>query len=181
MADNTIGVSDLLGPAPDTVTLLDGSTAPLPPATPDQPDRMTAMRTNAMGEIARLKGDESFRRLLLQGDPHALAKVQQLDRIIKTPTGTFYGGQQTPAEVAQHQDAWRSNSDVGAILGADVEQQLAAGQPISESEHRAAQARLAELKSDKEWVKKYFDGNVRCRAEFQTLHRMLQLPIAESK
>jgi hypothetical protein len=178
MTDTPIGASALGLDAtpPDTVTLLDGSTVPLPASTPEQP-AIGVLRQQAMGRIAELKGNEEFRKLLLSGNAEALAEVARLDRIIKTPTGTFVGGQQTPAQVEQHQTAWRDNADVGAIYGAAVEQQFRDGQPISEQEHRAAQARLAERKSDREFVKRYFDGGVKERAEMQLLHRMLQLPV----
>jgi hypothetical protein len=173
--------SDLLGGA-DTPTaeMLDGTKVPLPAATPDQP-AIGVLRQQAMGEIARLKGSEEFRKLLLAGDANALNEVKRLERIVKTPTGTFYGDQQTPAQVDQHQEAWRNNADIGVIFGADVEQQLNTNGAISESEHRQAQAMLAELKSDRAFLKLYFDGNVRARAEFQLLHRMLTLPVVPDK
>jgi hypothetical protein len=180
--DNTFGAAALFpdGSTTPGATMLDGTVEPLSAGTPDQP-ALGVLRQQAMGKIAELKSNEQFRALLLAGDAHALAEVKRLERIIKSPTGTFYGGLQTPAEVEQHQEAWKANADIGVMFGADVEQQLRAGQPISESEHRMAQARLAELKSDKAFLVKYFDGNVRARAEFQLLHRMLQLPLAPEK
>jgi hypothetical protein len=60
-----------------------------------------------MGKIAQLKADPEFHKLLLAGNAEALNEVRRLERIIKTPAGTFYGGQQTPAEVEQHQEVWR--------------------------------------------------------------------------
>jgi hypothetical protein len=183
MADNpTFGAASLMGDtaAPASATMLDGTTVPLPAARGDMP-AISVLRSDAMAEIAKLKGSDEFRRLLLSGNAEALAKVQQLERIIKTPTGTFYGGQQTPAQVDQHERAWRDFSDIGVAFGADVERQFRDGKPISESEHRQAQAKLAELKSDKEFVKRYFDGGRRERSIMQMLHRMLAGPVEPDK
>jgi hypothetical protein len=93
LSDNpTIGAGAILAATADTgsATLLDGTQVPLPPATPDQP-AIGVLRQQAMGRIAELKGNEEFRRLLLSGNAEALAEVQRLEKIVKTPTGTFYG------------------------------------------------------------------------------------------
>jgi hypothetical protein len=181
MADDpTFGASAILGTPPPTATMLDGTQEPLPPATPDQP-AIGVLRQQAMGRLQELKGNDEFRALLLKGDPHALNEMRRLERITKTPTGTFYGGVETPEQHEQHQQAWRNNADIGVHFGSDVEQQLRMNGAITEAEHRTATAKLAELKSDKEFLKRYFDGNVKAKAQFQLLHRMLQLPVSREQ
>ena len=159
-----------------TATMLDGSVVPLPAARGDMP-AISVLRSDAMAEIARLKGDAQFRQLLLQGDANALARVQQLERITKTPTGTVYGNQQTPAQVDQHQSAWRDFADLGVMFGPGVEQQFRDGGPITETEYRQAKANLGTVKSDREFVKRYFDGGRRERATMELLHRMIASPV----
>jgi hypothetical protein len=178
---DTPGASALLpsGEIP-TATMLDGSVVPLPAARGDMP-AISVLRSDAMAEISRLKADSQFRQLLLAGNAEALAKVQQLERITKTPTGTIYGNQQTPAEVDQHQSAWRDFADLGVMFGPGVEQQFRDGGPITESEHRQARENLATVKSDKEFVKRYFDGGRRERATMELLHRMIASPVVPDK
>jgi hypothetical protein len=173
------GTSALL-PAGDiqTTTLLDGSVVPLPAARGDMPG-ISVLRSDAMAEISRLKADSQFRQLLLQGNAEALAKVQQLERITKTPTGQFVGGQQTPAQVDQHQSAWRDFADLGVMFGPGVEQQFRDGGPISESEWRQAKENLATVKSDRAFVKRY--GGRRERATMELLHRMIASPVVPDK
>lgn len=175
------GASSLLpsGEIP-VATMLDGSTVALPAGTPDQPP-LQVLRQQSMGELQRLRGSEEFKRLLLAGDSNALATVQRLERIIKTPTGTIYGGQQTPEQIDQHQQAWRDFSDIGVAFGADVERQFRNNEPITESDFRNAQAKLAELKSDKEFVRRYFDGGRKERSIMQLLHRMLASKVTPDK
>jgi hypothetical protein len=153
---------------------------PLPAGTPDQPP-LQVLRQQSMAEIQRLKGNEEFRRLLLAGNAEALATVQRLERVVKSPTGTFYGNEQTAEQIDQHQQAWRDFSDIGVAFGADVERQFRNNEPITEGDYRNAQAKLAELKSDREFVKRYFDGGRKERSIMQLLHRMLASQVAPDK
>jgi hypothetical protein len=182
MADDTFGASAILGNAPATATMLDGSTVPLPPATPEQP-AIGVLRQGAMGELARLKGNMEFQDLLRRGDPHAIAKVRQLELIIKTPTGTFYGGQQTPAEVEQHVAGWNSYigaslADVyGPELGPKIEAEQRAGGPITPYEYRQAKAAIEEMKHDAEFQQKLKVGNVRAKARWSLAHMQVVRPV----
>ena len=87
----TPGASSILGPAPNTTTLLDGSTVPLPPAQGDMP-AIAVLRSQAMADNERRKGDPAVRERLLRGDAHELAEQQRINRILTSPTGTFTAG-----------------------------------------------------------------------------------------
>jgi hypothetical protein len=176
------GASSILGNAPATVEMLDGSTVPLPPATPDQP-AIGVLRQQAMGDLARLKGDMQFRDLLLKGDANALNEVKRLERIIKTPTGTFYGGIETPQQAEQHVAGWDSYvgaslADVyGGELGAAIEAEQRAGGPISEAEHRQAKVLIERLKHDEDFQRKLRNGDMFCKARWSLAHRQVVRPI----
>ncbi len=141
------GASSLM-PAgePNTAEMLDGTRVPLPPATPDQP-AIGVLRQGAMGELQRLKGSEEFRKLLLAGDANALNEVKRLERIIKTPTGTFYGGVQTPAQVEQHAAGWDNYADIRGIYGDEIYADINSGTPITEAEHRQARSLINETEN----------------------------------
>jgi hypothetical protein len=178
------GASTILGDAPATATMLDGTEVPLPPATPDQP-AIGVLRQQAMGDLARLKGDMQFRDLLLKGDANALNEVKRLERIIKTPTGTFYQGVETPAQAEQHVAGWEyvgaSLADVyGGELGAAIEAEQRAGGPISEAEHRQAKVLIERLKHDEEFQRKLRNGDTFCKARWSLAHRQVVRPIKMS-
>jgi hypothetical protein len=183
MSENdTFGASSILGNAPATTTLLDGSTVPLPPATPDQP-AIGVLRQNAMGELQQLKGDAAFQDLLRRGDPHAIAKVNQLQRIVVSPTGTFYGGIETPQQAEQHQQGWNTfigarMTDIhGPELGARIEAEMKNNTPITPAEFRQAKAVIAEMKSSEEVQRALKAGNPRVRARWSLAHNMITRPI----
>jgi hypothetical protein len=176
MVDDTFGASAILGDAPATATMLDGSTVPLPPGTPDQP-AIGVLRQQAMGRIAELKGSEEFRALLLKGDPNALAEVQRLEKIIKTPTGTFYGGQQTPAEVEQHAAGWDNYADIRGIYGEEIYADINSGTPITEAEHRQARSLITRLKTDEEFQRRLRNGDMFCRSRWSLAHRQVVRPV----
>lgn len=182
----TPGASSILGPAPNTTTLLDGSTVPLPPAQGDMP-AIAVLRSQAMADNERRKGDPAVRERLLRGDAHELAEQQRINRILTSPTGTFYGGQQTEAEVEQHQQGW--NTFIGASmvdihgpeLGARIEAEMRNNTPITPSEFRMAKTVIAEMKSSEEVQRALKAGNPRVRARWSLAHNMITRPIADTK
>src|SRR5271168_3621252 len=101
MADdpNAFGAGALM---PDTPLPADPS---LPLGSPELP-QISRTRSDAMARIQALKIDIPFQQLLLKGDPHALAEVQKLQRIINSPTQTVVGGEPNPQEVQQRLDSW---------------------------------------------------------------------------
>jgi hypothetical protein len=161
------GASALFG---DTPAAPDPS---LPLGTPDLP-QISRTRSDAHGEIARLKGDAAFQQLLLKGDPHALAKVQTLQRIINSPTQTVVGGEPNPQEIEQRLSAWTEFAD----LSPEVIQQVRSGGMVSKAEYDNAVRTKARFMADREWAKRYLDGGRRERAQMSLVSIILSSPIA---
>ena len=150
---------------------------PLPPeqmplGTPDQP-AISRVRSDAMGEINRLKGDSAFLQELLRGSPEALARVQQLQRIVNSPTQTVVGGV-NPQEVQQRLDAWSNYAD----LSPEVLEQVRSGGAVSKAEYDNAVRTKARFMADREWAKRYLDGGRKERQEMSLVSIILSSPIA---
>jgi hypothetical protein len=169
-------MTDIPAPPAASALMPDGATPPaepLPLGTPDQP-AISRVRSDAMGEINRLKGDAAFQQLLLKGDAHALAKVQQLQRVINSPTQTVIGGEPNPAEVQQRLDSWTNFAD----LSPEVTEQLRNGQPVTPAEFKMAQQTKARLMSDKAWCARYLDGGRVERQQMSLISIILSSQIA---
>jgi hypothetical protein len=94
---------------------------------------------------------------------------------IHVPEGLFPEGKIPTPEVDQRQlETYRKFG-----VSEDVIKQVADRQPVSETEYRLAQHRLASLKGDPAFVRKYLDGGVDERRTMMTLSIILSSKIKE--
>jgi hypothetical protein len=119
--------------------------------------------------------DSAFQQLLLKGDPHALAKVAQINRVVNTPTSVTVNGEPTSAEAAARLETWQNF----ASLDQGVIDQIRTGGSVTQAEYKLAQQEKARLFADKEWVKRYFDGGVRERQQMSLISIITSSHIAE--
>jgi hypothetical protein len=154
----------------------DGGTLPADPGIMGTPDLspISRMRSDAMARIQALKGDKPFQDLLLRGDPHALAEVQRLQKIVSSPTSTIVGSEPNPTEVQARLDTW-SNF---AGLDPGVLEQVRESKPVTQAEYKMAQQTKARLMADREWAKRYLDGGRAERQQLSLISIILSSPIA---
>ena len=96
---------------------------------------------------------------------------------IQVPEGLFPEGKVPTPEVDPRQlETYRKFG-----VSEDVIKQVAERQPVSETEYRLAQHRLASLKGDPAFVRKYLDGGVDERRTMMTLSLILSSSIKEEK
>jgi hypothetical protein len=153
---------------PGVSALLDGAGAPAETVTPS--------REQAYSRLGEMTRSPAFQELLLRNDPAALAELKSIRRQINAPSGLqiMVKPDSTPGARQDVLDTWSRFAD----LPSDVLEQVRERQPVSESEYKRALALKKQLHSDKDWVTRFFNGNVEARRQSALISIILSSEIA---
>lgn len=135
--------------APGVSELLSGATPPAEPVSPS--------REQAFARLDAMQRSPAFAELLIRNDPAARAELKAVRDVVNTPTGLRMFERPDSIETGRESvvNTWSNFAD----LPPEVLQQVRERRPVSADEFKLAQAERKRLMADREFVKKYFDGD----------------------
>jgi hypothetical protein len=125
----------------------------------------------AYARLNQMRNSPDIQVALAKGDKELTAELKNLIAQTRTPSGIQVGvvPDGTPQARADIADTWAGFAD----LPAEVLQQVRERRPVSTEEYQRAAAEKKQLFRDKEWVRKYFDGDRAARRQMALISIIL--------
>jgi MoxR-like ATPase len=121
------------------------------------PEERSVSVQKAWTRLDEIRKSPGTQEALARGDRELSEEIKSLTALTRTPTGIRVNElpDRTPEARQSIADTWSEFAD----LPAEVLQQVRERRPVSLDEYKLALAEKKRLFADKEWVRKYFDGD----------------------